>query len=406
MEITGGRTIGKTVIQVTMQPTVYLKGITWNHPRGYQPLEEMSTSYLSATGVEIAWTKRSLKEFGDMPIEEFINLFDFVVLDHPYMGQASKNNLLVKLDQYLDPNFILQQEQLSVGPSFKSYYYDSSLLALPVDAAAMFAAFDEFFFSTRNIVPPTKLDELASFAGRLPDGKKVAIAFCPTDCWCVFLSICSQLTQKSVFTRSGLDQKTACMALEKLGSWKSFLHPDSYNLNAIELLDSMSTGSEIVYTPMVFGYTNYGRVGFRDKLLRFGNAPLLNGAWYSTILGGAGIAVPAASPNIEEALKFLVYLLDPVEYGSMYVKNGGQSAHLSDWQSESANALCNSFFFETLDTMKKAYLRPRIPGFNRFQEEAAEIVHSFLVNGGEAAEIIEVINSIYHEHCTVEFDMY
>jgi multiple sugar transport system substrate-binding protein len=52
---------------------IILKGIAWDHPRGYQPLgaisEEFSKEYPM---VSIIWDVRSLKEFGDMPIEELI----------------------------------------------------------------------------------------------------------------------------------------------------------------------------------------------------------------------------------------------------------------------------------------------------------------------------------------------
>ncbi|WP_290712436.1 hypothetical protein, partial [Flavihumibacter sp. CACIAM 22H1] len=255
------------------------------------------------------------------------------------------------------------------------------------------------------VQPPARLEELAAFSERLPAGKKIAVALCPTDCWCVFLSICAQLAEKEAFSEMGLDPKAGALALELMSSWKSFLHPASYDLNAIQLLDRISAGEEIVYTPMVFGYTNYARKGFRDRLVRFGNAPVLADARYSTILGGAGIAVPTLSTRIPEAIDFLTYLLDPIQYGSMYVKHGGQSAHVSDWQTEQANLLCNAFFFNTMDTMQRAYLRPRIPGFNRFQEEAAEIVHAFLVQGGNSVDILNKLNQIYHEYCVAEVDM-
>jgi len=45
--------------------------------------------------VRIIWDIRSLKDFGDKPIEELIDEYDLITIDHPYMGQADKHGLLL-----------------------------------------------------------------------------------------------------------------------------------------------------------------------------------------------------------------------------------------------------------------------------------------------------------------------
>ena len=46
-----------------------LKGITWDHARGYNPLIPVSAEFCKAhPGVEISWKKRSLKDFEDFPV--------------------------------------------------------------------------------------------------------------------------------------------------------------------------------------------------------------------------------------------------------------------------------------------------------------------------------------------------
>ena len=82
---------------------IELKGITWDHPRGYEPLRAASKEYSKEhPNVRISWKVRSLKEFGDMPIEDLIETYDIITIDHPYMGQALQNNLLVPLEKKLD----------------------------------------------------------------------------------------------------------------------------------------------------------------------------------------------------------------------------------------------------------------------------------------------------------------
>jgi hypothetical protein len=42
-------------------------------------------------------------------------------------------------------------------------------------------------------------------------------------------------------------------------------------------------------------------------------------------------------------------------------------------------------------------VRPRRPGYIRFQERASEIVHEFLRKGGDSEEVILTLNRLYGE---------
>ena len=49
---------------------VVLRGMTWSHPRGYDPMVACSALWKERTGVEVAWDKRSLQDFESFPVEE------------------------------------------------------------------------------------------------------------------------------------------------------------------------------------------------------------------------------------------------------------------------------------------------------------------------------------------------
>jgi len=51
--------------------------------------------------VDVQWDIRTLKEFGDYPIEKLIGQYDLIVIDHPYTGSAAANKLLLPLDDHL-----------------------------------------------------------------------------------------------------------------------------------------------------------------------------------------------------------------------------------------------------------------------------------------------------------------
>ena len=62
-----------------MTDKIELKGITWDHPRGYDPLIAVSKEYAKVNlNIRVKWDVRTLKEFGDMPIENLIGKYDLI----------------------------------------------------------------------------------------------------------------------------------------------------------------------------------------------------------------------------------------------------------------------------------------------------------------------------------------
>src|SRR5258708_1138504 len=95
-----------------------LKGITWDHPRGYAPLHASAERYFKQTGVHVNWQKRNLKDFGDTSVETLAKNYDLLVIDHPHMGTVSSSGCLTDLKEYLTYDEIKLFEAGSVGPSF------------------------------------------------------------------------------------------------------------------------------------------------------------------------------------------------------------------------------------------------------------------------------------------------
>src|SRR5690606_22482026 len=63
---------------------IALKGMTWSHPRGYDPMVACAQDWLEQTGVSIEWDKRSLQDFESFPVEELARRYDLIVIDHPH----------------------------------------------------------------------------------------------------------------------------------------------------------------------------------------------------------------------------------------------------------------------------------------------------------------------------------
>ena len=50
----------------------------------------------------VQWERRSLKSFGDDPLEGLAKRHDLVIVDHPFVGTISDQGCYVALDRYLD----------------------------------------------------------------------------------------------------------------------------------------------------------------------------------------------------------------------------------------------------------------------------------------------------------------
>ena len=122
---------------------ITLKGMTWDHARGYDPMIATSKEYSKKNSdIEILWDKRSLQAFADRPIELMAHDYDFIVIDHPHVGEASSKKLLYNFS--LAKNYSNQLEELSkrsVGMSHASYNFNNGQYALAIDAATPVAAY-------------------------------------------------------------------------------------------------------------------------------------------------------------------------------------------------------------------------------------------------------------------------
>lgn len=375
---------------------IILKGIAWDHPRGYEPLIAASAAF-EQTGrkVSITWEVRSLKDFGDMPITDLIGRYDLITIDHPFMGQADQDGLLLKLEQHISENILFTLRKQSVGPSFNSYVYNNHVYALPIDAAALLAAYRKDSMTEMGISLPKTLEELQNLYKKIPQGFSVAWALCPTDFWCTFLTLCVQYAGPGFINKRVVDKKTGSQVLDMIKYHLDFLHPESIHWNPIHILDRLGNEDEIIYSPFIFGYSNYSRKGYTKNLVRFSNSPIGDKSNISTILGGVGLAVSASSKFHSTAASFVEYVAGAEIQEGIFTLNGGQPGNLIAWESQRNNQLCHNFFTDALSTLERAYVRPRHPGWNQFQELGADLLHKGVLRNQSSEKIMDDLNVLY-----------
>lgn len=375
---------------------IELRGIAWDHPRGYKPLIAVSNEFIKNNpNVSIKWYVRSLKEFGDMRIEELIERYDLITIDHPYMGQADKNGLLLKLEEQLTDDVLDTMEKQSLGACFRVYRYNNHIYALPIDAAALVAAFRKDIIAETRLSLPKTQEELKSFYGKVPAGFSVAWALCPTDIWCTFLTLCAQNAGAGFIDNHLIDTTVGSQVLNEIKFHLDFIHPESMNWNPIQILERMGNDEEIIYSPYLFGYTNYSRLAYTKNLVHFSNSPIGAQKNISTILGGVGLAVSAQCKYPSTAASFVEFVAGAEIQEGIFTRNGGQPGNIKAWQSIENNQLCNNFFNDTILTIENAYIRPQHPGWNQFQEQGADLIHEGVLKNRNSEKIMKELNTLY-----------
>lgn len=395
------RNIGLEGDMESKMSMITLKGMTWDHERGYDPLVETTKTFEKMfPNATIAWEKRSLKDFGDFPVAILAETYDMIIVDHPFMAQAYDEGILVDLKEYLPQEVFDTLAKNSVGNSFGSYEFKGTFQGLAVDAAAQVTAIRRNFFEQEGLDIPVSYDDVIALAKKLPEGKKIALTGCPTDIIDTYYTYCYQEVGNAFFDmKDGIALDLGVRSIDRLRLLFSYAHEMSLDANPIQILDAMSTKDEIVYTPYLFGYTNYSREGYRPHKVSFVNAPFLNDERRTTVLGGAGIAVSKKCKQKELAMEFVKLVTKPEVQAGEYYWKSGQPSDLTAWKSGEINADCDNFFLNTLETLENAYTRPKIAHWNDFQEEAGKWLHSVILTDITAAEIVQGINKMYQRIC-------
>ena len=377
---------------------VRLRGMAWDHVRAVAPMRAATEEFgRLRPDVEISWEARSLKDFEDYPIRPLVETHDLVLMDHPFVGTAAETAVLVPVDEWLPAEYLADQRENSVGPSYASYTWDGRQWGLAVDAAAQVSAYRADLLERIDAPVPRTWDEVFALARAHPDGVEVGMTLNPTHAYCCFLALCVSIGGRGFWDGSGMDLEVGRESLDFLRRLVPLVHRDSMEMSPIRLLDLMSSADEVAYVPLTFGYSNYSRVGFAQHLVRFADIPRTAGQPTGGVLGGVGLVVSAFSEHRQVAVEFAAHAASREFQTGPYVESGGQPGHRAAWTEPRANRLANGFFKETLRTLDHAYMRPRRPGYNAFQERAGAIVHGFLRDGGSGEEAVRTLNRLYSE---------
>jgi multiple sugar transport system substrate-binding protein len=363
-----------------------MRGMTWDHPRGFDPLVAASQEWAAQTGVEIAWERRSLQDFESFPVEELARRYDLIVIDHPHVGQVAAEGVLLPLEELVAEDALEAIAAGSVGGSFESYCWGGHQWALPIDAAAQVQA-----WSPPRIDGPVR-DWPAVL--HLAEEGRLALPLRPPHALMSLFTLCGLA---GIVPDAGSDQlfpTSAARAVLRLQELADRVDPAAYTQDPIGVLDAMADpASPVAVAPLVYGYVSYARAGAGQ--VRFADLPVLGaGRPTGSALGGTGMAISAQSGTPEQAAAFAQWVAGPQVQRGLYAQAGGQPAHARAWDDDAVNLASADFYRATRATLDQAWLRPRHDGYMIWQQAASERLERALRRSEPADTVIEALNAL------------
>lgn len=372
---------------------VVLRGMTWDHSRGFDPMVATAAAYAAAhPGVAITWEKRSLQAFADRPIGEMAGTYDLMVIDHPHVGEVARTGQLLALDMLKRDAEMAALAAGSVGLSHPSYAFDGHQWALAIDTATPVACFR-----------PDRLDRAPRVWAEVVDLARkgeVAFALVPINALMCFFGIARNLGHTVAEDEDHLIASDAGKeVLDILRAILALMDPRCLSLDPIGVYEWLGrTADAPAYSPFGYGYTNYSRAGYCAYPLRFTDAPGLRADDPSgTVLGGTGIAVSSQTRHPEIAADYAFWIAGAECQKDLYFTSGGQPAHAAAWEDDSCNASSCDFFRATRRTLDTAWLRPRYDGYMCLQDRAGHVVHACLRGEATVPATLAALDAAYRE---------
>ena len=379
-----------------MAAKTLLRGITWNHSRGFVSVVATAQRFCEMRPeVEIVWEKRSLQEFADAPIQGLAEDYDLLVIDHPWAGYAAYSQVLVPLQEIIPTDFMADQAASSVGHSHPSYVFNGNQCALAIDAATPVASYRPDLLRRYGLEKPDTWSDLLALARQ----GRVIMPAIEIDTLMNFYMLCAtQGEPPFVDDDWAVSDEMILRALEQMRELASLCPRDIFSWNPIAVYEALSRREDYVYCPFAYGYSNYSRAGYSDNVLIFDDMVDIGGhGRCQSTLGGTGLSISTGCKSVEVARDYAMFSASPVIQRTIFFENGGQPGHRGAWTDDEVNRRSSNYFRNTLPALDRAYLRPRFPGYLHFQDQGGAPIRQYLMQGGDDRQVLAELKRLFQE---------
>ena len=372
---------------------IELKGMTWDHSRGYDPMIATSKIFAEKHNNEISihWDKRSLQAFADRPIEQMVEEYDLMVIDYPHVGEVSAKGLLQMFDVDGYQHKLNLLDKQSVGLSHQSYNIDGHQWALAIDAATQVCCFRQDLISSL----PNSWNDLIDLAKE----NRVIWPLKPVHAISSFYSIYNNIAEEfNPNDRNYIQKELGVQTLLMMKQISKYLLDECFTMDPIKTAETLSETEDFFYSPYTYGFSNYSRKAYRKNIISYGNViDLSNKGPSGTHLGGTGIAISKKSKHKDLALEYSFWIAGSDCQQTTFYTSGGQPGNSDAWENYNINLETNNFFKNTRSTLDKAWVRPRHNGYIKFQDESGNIINEYLQSNMSEAKVIDKLTSKYAE---------
>ena len=355
-----------------------IKGIAWNHSRAFPPLVATAQRYEELhPDTRIQWEKRSLDEFGHQPIDQMVEAYDLIIIDHPWAGFCFQKHLVLDLKPRLSPEQWRDLETNSIGKSFTSYYFQDKLMAVPIDAATPSASYRQDLLQRHSISLPDNWDQLVLLA----DQKKAVMPAFGADLFLNWSMLVEALEGDLIVDKDQICKpEIGRQSMELLKRLSEPMPDQIYDANPIQVAEWMTQTDEIFYCPFAYSYNNYCRESFcGNRKLSYaplvtlhGNTPL------RSIIGGTGIAISSQCKEPQPALDYALFTGSRKVQSGIYSLAGGQPSRRDSWRDLQDNPLYGGFYQDAFSDQERALIRPRYSGYVPLQSEGGIPLQQYL----------------------------
>lgn len=372
-----------------------LKGLTWDHPRGYNALAAAARlPELAESGLAIEWEKQPLEGFESHPIADLCARYDLVVLDHPHVGEALAGDCLRSLEDVFGEATVRAIEADSIGPSLRSYRYAGAHWALPLDAATQVLA------ARTDLLSGPVPESWEAVVALSRETGKVALSLAGPHAALSFLSIAAAFGEPPAERDPDIlvSAETGKVVYDLMSDLASRSPRSVRDKNPIGILSHMAENDDVILCPLIYGYVNYAAPD-SGQVIAFHNAPrAVAGGRPGSTLGGTGIGISKRCEVTPALKQHLLWLMGAEAQAGFIPAHDGQPSRREAWHDAAVNARWGSFYENTADTLEQAYVRPRHDGYIAFQGRASALLRQAFEEGAAAESVLDHLQTLYASH--------
>ena len=378
---------------------IRLNGLSWKHRRATGPLAPLSAAFSALRpNVEINWTDRSLAGFEHQPIAETAKAFDLVIFDPPFCGDIVASNCFLPLDRALPDLLGDAADGLYVGPTLASYRFGGAVWGAPIDAATEHAIFRPDALARAGEPPPGTWAEVVALGERLRrKGVFLGAAVVTPHLGLVGAALMANRGTPwptDVSARFAIDRVSLQQALESAAELVAYCPEQALGWDSIALHEAMVARDDIAYAPCVYGHATYGEADTRARLW-FGDFPgAVAPHAAGTAVGGTALAVSSRTAHVEACLDFVRFALSARAKIDLIAGRHGQPARVEAWDDATTDAAFRGYYLGVRESMERAWIRPRQPGYIPFQHEFGHVAARFVRREINLKAALEAVHAL------------